>query len=100
MKRSLLQSLTETYHFFLLISIGFFAQGCSSCTLLYQFRMGPRPSPTALNDDWETTRKAMAEEMKRIEKENPGWKRAMDNDSIIVDFYEENGKKTGSAIGR
>lgn len=35
-----------------------------------------------------------------IDKEYPQWKNAVSDDVIIIDFYDENGKKRGSAVAR
>lgn len=91
--------LTEKYMLFSILTSSIFTTGCGSFPILSQFEMGSRPAPNALNDDWEKSRKAMSAKMKAIEKEFPSWKRAMDNDAILVDFYDENGKYRGTAVG-
>lgn len=77
---------SKAYHPILLFSSFFVFSGCASY-------------PENLNG-MDDLRRLMIEEEKRIDLKYPQWKNLVSDDVIIIDYYDKNGKKVGSAVAR
>jgi hypothetical protein len=77
-----------------------FATGCASNPLFKEWDWSIRPDPKAYQADQEARRKKINERLEKILQEHPDWRNARTNEEFSVDYYDVNGKRTGSAIIR
>lgn len=89
--------LSEKYHLFMVFTTLIFASGCAHSPLFQEWDLAIRPKEGTLNRDFEKSRLSINAQLEAIEKENPSWKGAYDEDTQIVEYTDKNGKKIGSA---
>lgn len=77
----------------LTIMVPFF--GCAHSPFTQEWSLSTRPDFSTLNRDFEKTRISRSSEIDRIERENPTWKNAYDEDTQIAEITDKNGKKSG-----
>ena len=98
--------LNTKYRQILLLVITIFSSGCASSPLFQEWDWSIRPDWKQVNADAEIKRKTHNSKMQEIYAKYPEWRNAtVDENELFVEshdiqsveFYDINGRKTGSA---
>lgn len=81
----------KRYHYLSLLSILFFSTGCST-------NWGFRPDLSHFEEDQRAYHDGIQKRVAEFDKTYPEWANMTTNEEIVIEYYDKNGKKIGSAI--